>query len=143
MFDYGFIRNADSGLPPALPTQTNGSGYNFVNLRKTASKLITYFGASASITRVGDSTFDPATGAYSGGSTSTITAKAVRAQFTQAEKASELVQENDIKMLLESGRGVPFIDDNVLFEGINYRVMDVKVISPSGTDVYYELHIRN
>jgi hypothetical protein len=46
-------------------------------------------------------------------------------------------------MLVESGKGVPLIDDNVLFDGINYRVMDVKVISPSGTDVYYELHIRN
>jgi hypothetical protein len=117
--------------------------FDYASLRRTASKLIANFGAIASITRTGGSTFNPATGSYSGGSTTTITAKAVRAQFTQAEKASELVQENDIKMLLESGRGVPFIDDNVLFEGINYRVMDVKVISPSGTDVYYELHIRN
>ena len=142
MFDYGFIRNADSGLPPALPTQTNGSGYNFVNLRKTASKLITYFGASASITRVGDSTFDPATGAYSGGSTSTITAKAVRAQFTQAEKASELVQENDIKMLLESGRGVPFIDDNVLFDGLSFSIINIRPFNAGSVPMAYELQVR-
>ena len=117
--------------------------FDYASLRRTASKLIANFGAIASITRTGGSTFNPATGSYSGGSTTTITAKAVRAQFTQAEKASALVQEGDIKMLVESGKGVPLIDDNVLFDGINYRVMDVKVISPSGTDVYYELHIRN
>ena len=117
--------------------------FDYATLQKTASKLITNFGANAVITRTGGATFNPATGSYSGGSTTTINAKAVRAQFTQSEKASQAVQESDIKLLAEAGQGIPLIDDNVLFDSIDYKVIAVKEISPSGVDMYYELQLRS
>jgi len=116
--------------------------FDYETLKGTAAKLITNFGAASVISRTGGSTFDPVTGSYSGGSTTTINAKAVRAQFTQSEKASQAVQESDIKLLVEAGKGVPLIDDNVLFDSINYRVLNVKEVSPSGVDVFYELQLR-
>lgn len=117
--------------------------FDYATLQATASRLITNFGATAVITRSGGSTFDPVTGSYSGGSTVTINAKAVRAQFTQSEKASQAVQESDIKLLVEAGKGAPLIDDNVFFDSVDYRVLGVMEISPSGVDVYYELHLRS
>lgn len=117
--------------------------FDYATLQQTASRLIDNFGAVAVITRASGSTFNPATGSYSGGSTTTINAKSVRAQFSQSEKASQAVQESDIKLLVEAGKGIPLIDDNVLFDSTDYKVIAVKEVSPSGVDVYYELQLRS
>jgi len=116
--------------------------FDYESLKKTASKLIANFGADAVISRKDGTGYDPASGSLYHGVSVTFTAKAVRAQFTISEKASSAVQDSDIKMLVESGKGVPEIDNTIKFDSISYRIMDVTKVSPSGKDVYYELHLR-
>ena len=117
--------------------------FDYASLKKTASKLISNFGADSVVASQGGSSYDPASGSMSGGTSASFTAKSVRAQFTNAEKALSTVQDSDIKMLLESGKGIPAIDNTLTFDSVSYRIMDVTTISPSGTDVYYELHLRS
>ena len=115
--------------------------FDYESLKKTASKLIANFGADAVVSRKDGTGYDPSSGSLYHGVSVTFTAKA--AQFTISEKASSAVQDSDIKMLVESGKGVPEIDNTIKFDSISYRIMDVTKVSPSGTDVYYELHLRS
>ena len=59
------------------------------------------------------------------------------------EAASNNVQDSDVRILAQSGVTVPLINDSVTFNSIVYRVMDVKTESPSGTDIFYDLHCRS
>lgn len=115
---------------------------NYTALQTTATSALTNFGADASATRTGGSTFNPATGSYSGGSTTTVTGKAVRLNYSKSEVDGEMVQRDDAKMYFQAGNGAPEIDDNMLFDSENYRVMNVITIAPTDTDVMYELQLR-
>lgn len=117
--------------------------FDYNNLQKTATKLIANFGAPLTVSRATGQTFNPNTGAYSTGSTATFALKGVRAQFNVMEAASNNVQDSDVRILAQSGVTVPLINDSVTFNSIVYRVMDVKTESPSGTDIFYDLHCRS
>jgi hypothetical protein len=117
--------------------------FNYESLKKTAAKLIANFGADSVFDREDGTGYNPASGSLYSGIPVTFTAKSVRAQFTVAEKASSVVQDTDVKMLVESGKGVPAIGNTLTFDSVSYSIMDVTTISPSGTDVYYELHLRH
>jgi len=117
--------------------------FDYKTLQKTATSLITNFGAAATITRDEGRRFDPASGKYFTGLTSTYALKGVRAQFNVMEAASNNVQDSDVRILVQSGVTVPLINDSLTFDSIVYRVMGVKTESPSGTDVFYDLHCRS
>lgn len=116
--------------------------FDYATLRKTATSLITNFGASLTITRDVGRRLNPATGKYLTGLTTTSTLKGVRAQFDRREKAGQTVQEGDVRLLVQAGVVIPNINDTLTFDAVNYRVMNVMAESPSGTDVYYDLHCR-
>lgn len=116
--------------------------FNYNDLRTTSTGLISNFGAATVLQRISGDVFDPATGEYTGGSTVTITGKGVRMMFAKSEINGETIQANDVRLYFQAGNGVPQIDDNCLFDGANYRVMNVMANSPSGTDLFYELQLR-
>jgi hypothetical protein len=117
--------------------------FYYDSLKKTATQLITKFGADAVITRLSERTFNPATGAYSTGSSSNYTLKAVRAQFNAFEKAGDNIQDNDVRLLVQSGVTVPVINDTLTFDSVAYRIMNVTTESPSGTDIFYDIQCRS
>ena len=61
----------------------------------------------------------------------------------QGADFSTTIQANDVRLLFQSGLSAPVIDDNCLFDGVNYRVMEVMPISPSGTEIYYDIRLRH
>ena len=116
---------------------------SYTSLASTASQLLTSFGADAVISRTSGASFNAATGTYSGGSASSFTSKAVRFDYQAREIDGELIQRGDVRLVVETANGEPLIDDNCLFDSISYRVMAVETLSPSGTDLYYELQLRH
>jgi hypothetical protein len=117
--------------------------FDYAGLKSTASNLIAEFGDTAVLTRANGDTFNPATGSYTGGTTLTITGKGARMMFSKSEINGETIQAADVRLMFQAGHGEPLIDDNCLFSGIDYRVMDVRIISPAGTDIYYDLQLRH
>ena len=111
-------------------------------MRHTATALINRFGAAATITRTDGATFDPATGGYTGGTTTTITGNGARMRFERSEIDGEIIQRGDFRLLFGAGTGEPQIDDVVTFDGQIYRIMAVLSTSPSGIAVMYDLHCR-
>ena len=116
--------------------------FNYTAIQSTATNLLTNFGEDATATRTGGATFDPTTGSYTGGSTTTITGKVVRLNYSKNEIDGGMVQRDDARMYFQAGNGAPEIDDNILFDSENYRVMNVITTAPSDTDVMYELQVR-
>lgn len=116
--------------------------FDYANLQKTATGLITTFGGDVVITRDEGRQFNPTTGKYLTGLTNTYSLKGVRTQFNAFEKAGESIQDKDVRLLAQSGVTVPVINDTLTFDSVVYRIMDVKTESPSGTDVFYDLHCR-
>jgi hypothetical protein len=72
-----------------------------------------------------------------------MTGKAVRMMFRKSEVNGFAVEANDVRLLFQAGLEPPVIDDNCLFDGADYRVMNVLNISPSGTEVYYDIQLRH
>jgi len=116
--------------------------FNYTALVATASRLISNFGGVGVVTRTAGATFNPATGNYTGGTTTTITGKGVRIEFDKSEIDGSVIQAGDVRILFDADGGTPINDDNLSFNSTNYRVMNVKPQSPSGTDIYYELQCR-
>jgi hypothetical protein len=114
----------------------------YSGLALVAQNLITKFGATCVLTRTTGSVLDPVTGLYSTGTTTTITCKAVRLNYSKTEIDGQLVQRSDMKFYINTQGGAPAIGDNVLFDSVNYRVMDVRPLNPAGEVVYYELQLR-
>ena len=114
--------------------------YNAIVL--TARRLIANFGEDAIVSRTASATFDPATGSYTGGTSEQFTSKAVRFDYRQSEVDGELIQKDDVRLVMEVNGGTPLIEDNCLFATKTYKVMNVTTLSPSGTDLYYELQLR-
>ena len=141
---------------------------DYTNLRSTAINLLKHFGNDVVLSRSADentplegtdgfplqfvngdvihlqtAVFDPATGEYAGGTPITITGKGVRMMFAKSEVNGVTIQASDVRLLFQAGNGLTLINDNCLFAGINYRVMDILAISPAGTDVYYDIQLRH
>lgn len=108
----------------------------------TATNLIDHFGADAVITRTAGATFNPSTGGYTGGSTTTLTGRGVRQQFDKREIDGEIIKRDDFRLLFGAASGAPETDDNVLFDGQDYRAMAITSTSPAGTAVMYDIHCR-
>ena len=113
------------------------------NLAKTAQSLITRFGAACVLTRTTGGTYSPTTRAEAGGTTTTVNCNGVRLEYNNNEIDGEMVQKGDFKLYINTQGGAPAIDDNALFDGVTYRVMDITPLSPAGTAVYYELRLRS
>ena len=116
--------------------------YNYAQLTATATRLLTKFGEDTTITRLGGATFSPQLGSYSGGTTTTLAGQGVRLNYTSSEIDGEIIRRDDARLYFSGDVGLPRTDDDCLFDAEHYRVMNVKALSPDGTDVMYELQLR-
>ena len=115
---------------------------NYVDLAKTAGRLLTSFGQDAVFSRTSGATFNPTTGSFTGGTVTQFTSKAARFDYNVREIDGENILRDDFRLIVEVNGGTPEVDDDCLFNSTNYRVMSVKTLSPSGEDIYYELQLR-
>lgn len=107
-----------------------------------ATTMIDHFGADTVISRTAGATFDPSTGGYTGGTTTSLIGKGVRQQFDKREIDGEIIRRGDFRLLFGAASGAPETDDNVLFDGEDYRAMAITSTSPAGTAVMYDIHCR-
>lgn len=115
---------------------------SYAALATTATNILTTYGEDAVVSRETGATFNPATGAYSGGSTTSFTNKAARFNYSRIEINGDTVLRDDLRLIMDTENGTPQVDDSCVFDNITYRVMGVTALSPDGTDIYYELQLR-
>jgi len=111
-------------------------------LADTATKLLTSKGQAASWSHSNnDSSFNPATGETSGGSTTAYSAKGVLLNFNTARIDGTWVISSDRRFIMDAG-SIPEISDVITVDSIAYQVLAVSPINPAGTVVIYELQLR-
>ena len=59
----------------------------------------------------------------------------------KTEVSGGLVQVGDKRLLLESG-AAPQLEDRIIVGGVEYAIISVGSLAPSGVDVLFDLHLR-
>ena len=125
------------------------AAFDYADATATATELLTDFGTACTVTRVVEGTYNPATGTFTGGSTTNQSGIGVLLEYTPQEagvlqQAGTLVQASDRKLLLSvSGiNNAPEPNDTVTFNGVVYTVIQAKSLAPAGYVVMYELMLR-
>ena len=115
----------------------------YSNLTATAAKLLLKFGQSITLTFETGGTIDPATGIVTTPKTITsVTGNGAVSKFSRMEIDGTVVKSSDVKLILESVSTPPTPDWRATIQSVEYRVMNVSPISPSGIDVIYILQLR-
>jgi len=122
------------------------SRFDYSPLQSSAARLIEKFGAEYRFERQRQMSYDPETGKPVQRS-GYYTANAVVSSFKEYERftsgslrSGEIVQEDDVILLAESGSYQ--IGDLVTYNCENYRLQDIKTIQGSQQKLAYYLHLR-
>ena len=113
----------------------------YSGLSSTASRLLQSKGQLVTFSRDTSTSFDGATGKEQS-SASTFTGYGAAFNYNRKEIGGSLIQDGDIRFVMEATTTAPINGDTTTIDGVIYRVMSVKVTSPAGTVVIYELQLR-
>ena len=114
--------------------------FDYANTAATALRLLTRFGASATLKVYSGTAYDPATGTV----TATYTDNAATAcvfDYPQKYVDGTLILAGDKQAYMASAP-VPKQGDKLAWQAVDYTVVAVKAIAPSGVAVVYEAQIR-
>jgi len=113
----------------------------YSNLKSVASRILKDKGQNVTFTQETETGFNPATGVKTK-TTSTFTGYGAAFDYKRMEIDGELVQKGDIRFLMEATTVIPVPGNTTVIDSIAYRVMAVKITSPAGTAVIYEVQLR-
>lgn len=116
--------------------------FNYNNSAATALKLITKFGASATLIKRAEGSYNPAT-ASSTVTESNYTVQAVLLNYkaNETNTADSLISAKDRKVIMQATTVIPDVSDSITFNSVTYRIIEVKTLSPAGTAVLHELRV--
>lgn len=107
----------------------------------TATRLIGQYGATGTLTRVTTGEYDEDTGSAPT-TTEAFAMKAVVLDYSAALIDGSVIQVGDKKVLLESAATAPLATDRFSWQGVDYQIIKVKPLAPSGQNVMFELQVR-
>lgn len=113
----------------------------YTGLKSVASSLLQSKGQQVTFSRKVSSGFDPVLGNNTT-NTTTFTGYGAAFDYNQSELDGSIVQNGDIRFLMESTTSAPELGDTATINSVIYRVMNVKPLSPAGTVVSYEVQLR-
>jgi hypothetical protein len=114
------------------------AGFDYNKSKRTADRLIKQFGAPLEYTRQSGETYDPVTGTTTA-TTETFTADTVWLDFSKEEIDETSVQSGDARLLVSSSVK---IDDRVVYNGNEWRIIDSSPLRPADVEVYTEAQAR-
>lgn len=119
--------------------------FNYANTAATADRLIKRFGTGATLRRTlnDGAAYDPATATVTAPTVVDTPCSAVVIDYDQKMIDGTLIRVGDKRVYMSAvGVGVPFAGDLFVWQSVTYSVMSVKLLAPSGVNVFYELQVR-
>lgn len=116
------------------------TSFNYAATAATATRLLTRFGASATLKRQTTGTYDPATGTTPVTVTELATTAAVFA-YDQKYIDGTLIMQGDQRAYMAPAV-LPKQGDVLAWQGKDWQVIAVKQLAPAGTPVIYEAQLR-
>jgi hypothetical protein len=108
-----------------------------------AAELLAELGQSATWTHDnGDSTFNPATGVTSGGTTTAYAAKGALLDFDTNRVDGASIKQTDKRFIMQVG-AKPEISDIITIDSVAYQTINILETNPAGTPVIYEVQLRS
>ena len=115
----------------------------YTDLAATAARLLIKYGQSATWAHDnGDSTFNPATGVTSGGTTTAYAAKGALLEFDTNRVDGASILTTDKRFLMQVG-AKPEISDVITVNSVAYQTINILETNPAGTPVIYEVQLRS
>ena len=116
---------------------------NYAALAATAATLIQDNGQAVTFTYETGEAINPATGVVTTPASETeVSGYGVSLNFMASEINGTTVIAGDMKLICNAVATKPQAGWKVTVDSVDYRVMDVKTLSPAGTDVIYTCQIR-
>lgn len=120
--------------------------FDYAKSAATATRLLTKFGQDVTLTRQATGTYDPALSTAPVTET-TETRKAVlldydRINFGQTLQDGTRIQMGDRRCLMGADGSEPTTLDFITVGGVKYPIKVVKILSPAGTPILYDMLIR-
>ena len=116
----------------------------------TALRLIAQFGQAATIKDVTPGTYDEVTGITSDDVPISQSAQLILLDYTLQESGAKYTEGTQVKAgdkkILIAAKGLswaPKLTSIITADGADWRIVNVKVSSPAGTPLVYEVHGRN
>ena len=114
----------------------------YSNLATTTARLLTAYGASATLTRVTPGSYDPDTGTVGTGTTATYTGSAAMFDYEQRDIDGTMIRHGDRRMFLQKIDVIPQTGDLITFNGSVFTVLSSRPTDPAGLAVLHELQVR-
>jgi hypothetical protein len=115
----------------------------YTNLGNTAARLMKKFGQQITFTRTIPGTYDPALGERTDDSSKTFKGYGVLLDFEGREVDGTRILSSDVKLLLESTKLEPQIDDlAAAADGTTFRVVRPMPLKPGGVNVITQCQLR-
>lgn len=116
--------------------------FDYTKSSATALKLLTKFGASATLIKRTEGSYDPATGSNTITETSyTVQAVLLNYRANETNTQGLLIQAKDRKVIMQATTVTPDVSDTFTFNSVTYRILEVKTLSPAGTNILHELRV--
>lgn len=112
------------------------------SFKTTAGVLLKAYGEALTFTRVTTGTFDPATGASTGDTTTTYISNCLFSSYNANEVDGSVILSGDAKVLFDPNATQPLIGDTVLKDSIVWRVVAVGFSQANGGTALYTLQVR-
>lgn len=116
------------------------TAFNYPATAATATRLLTKFGAAATLKRQSGTAYDPDTGTTVPTYTDLATTAAVFA-YKQSYIDGTLIRQGDQQAFLAPAQA-PAQGDRFVWQGSTFEVIATKPVSPAGVAVLYECQIR-
>ena len=113
-----------------------------MSLSKNMEKVLAKLGEQVTFTRSTADTFDPDTGAFTQGATVTFSGFAAAEQYNNSEIDGTNIMRGDLKLTVSKTEQRPVVGDDVSFDSLICRVMDVYPVRKGGEDVVYVIQGR-
>jgi hypothetical protein len=107
-------------------------------MQATATRLVTKFGRTVTLTREVEGAVDPASGTVTPGTPITYTGKGIDRDFNATEIDGSAVIRGDKQLILADPEQIPLMND--LYG--DYRVINVQEVTPAGINIIYRLQVR-
>lgn len=109
-----------------------------------ALKQIAKYGRSVTFRQVTPGTFDPATYATTGNTTTDATVKAFFKDYKERQIDGEIIKRNDKQILIAASAlsVTPQTNDTIVDGGVTYTIVNMETVKPGDVAVLYKMQGR-
>jgi hypothetical protein len=113
----------------------------YARLAGTASRLLSKFGATVSVSRSVGRIINPVTGAITPGSVTTLTAKGIVQRYSDGLIDDTRIKDSDRLLILDNSFE-PLLTDRPQVDGQQWNIVDIKSVKPAALTVVYFVQVR-